>query len=414
MSRIDLDRTRASWWAVGAVLFAAVLFVLYSFVGTFVFGLFLYYATRPLYGEIEDRLPDAIKLGVPGAVRRRVPGGVARRVPHRSLAAALSLLLLALPVMVLLAYTVAISLQEFRKVSRRISLDPYLSIAQPYFDVSNPVTDPESLVTTTGGLDAIQRSLTTAIDYLGFVGNGLLHLFVMFALAFYLLRDDHRLAAWTRSFTDGDGVVETFLEAVDRSFHNVFFGNILNAIMTGAIGALCFSVLDAFAPASLSIPYPALVGLLAGVASLVPVVGMKLVYVPVTGYLAAVAATVGTGWWFVGAFVAVSFVVVDTIPDLVLRPYVSGRNIHTGSLMFAYIFGPLLFGWYGLFLGPLILVVVVHFSRIIVPELLHGVPIEPRAIDVTGEETKSAEESVTGRESDRSRGEAGESGPASS
>jgi hypothetical protein len=49
--------------------------------------------------------------------------------------------------------------------------------------------------------------------------------------------------------------------------------------------------------------------------------------------------------------------------------------------MFAYILGPVLFGWYGLFLGPLLLVLVVHFVRLVLPELVDGEPIEPTAVD---------------------------------
>jgi predicted PurR-regulated permease PerM len=81
------------------------------------------------------------------------------------------------------------------------------------------------------------------------------------------------------------------------------------------------------------------------------------------------------------AFAALSFVVVDTIPDLILRPYVSGRNLHVGLVMFAYIFGPLLFGWYGIFLGPMLLVFVVHFTRLVLPELISGTEIRPFSVD---------------------------------
>jgi len=59
---------------------------------------------------------------------------------------------------------------------------------------------------------------------------------------------------------------------------------------------------------------------------------MKLVYVPAAIYLFAVTLANGDGTvlWFPTAFALVSFVIVDTIPDLVLRPYVSGRNRHVG------------------------------------------------------------------------------------
>jgi hypothetical protein len=42
--------------------------------------------------------------------------------------------------------------------------------------------------------------------------------------------------------------------------------------------------------------------------------------------------------------------------------------------MFAYIFGPLLFGWYGLFLGPLLLVLITDFGRVVVHELVGSSP----------------------------------------
>jgi predicted PurR-regulated permease PerM len=206
----------------------------------------------------------------------------------------------------------------------------------------------------------------------------------MVAIAFYLLRDDFKLARWTRAaFSDQKGIVDAYGKAVDRDLSSVFFGNILNAVITGTIGAIAFSVLNLFAPPEIAVPYAALVGLLCGVASLIPIVGMKLIYVPVGLSLLGRSFALGTSqaWAFSIGFFVLAFVIVDTIPDLVLRPYVSGRGLHVGMVMFAYIFGPLLFGWYGLFLGPLLLVVIVHFFKIVLPELLAGESIQPYSVD---------------------------------
>jgi predicted PurR-regulated permease PerM len=206
----------------------------------------------------------------------------------------------------------------------------------------------------------------------------------MIAIAFYLLRDDHRLSRFVRrQFSDEGGVVEAYGRAVDRDFNSIFFGNILNALLTGTIGAAAYNTMNLFAP-GVVIPYPTLVGLLTGAASLIPIVGMKLVYFPISAYLGLETALASPALlWFPMLFFAVSLVVVDTIPDLVLRPYVSGRNLHIGLVMLAYIFGPLLFGWYGIFLGPMVLVLVVHFVRIVLPELVAGEPIRPWAVDPT-------------------------------
>ena len=353
------DRSRLAWWVIGALLAAVLVYVVHAYVGTFVFGVFLYYATRPVYRRLK------------------------RRVRPPSLAAAASLLLLALPAILLLAYTIAIAIQEYNRLPGDYQFATIEAYVQPYLNLSTVPQTPEELLAG-DGIGVLTELFDAASGYLGIIATALLHLFVVIVIAFYLLRDGHRLSRWVRRrFSDDAGVFEVYAAAVDRSFHQVFFGNILNAVITAVIGAIAYNLLNAVAPAGASIPYPTLLGLLAGVGSLVPVVGMKLVYFPAAAYLAAIGILEGRPGmlWLTGVFVVVSFVVVDTIPDLVLRPYVSGRNLHVGMVMLAYIFGPLLFGWYGFLLGPMLLVLIVHFARLVLPELIAGVPIQPMAVD---------------------------------
>ncbi|WP_018259248.1 AI-2E family transporter [Halomicrobium katesii] len=359
----DVDWPRTAWVALGFVLAAALVFVAYRFVGTFVFGLFVYYATRRLYRRVR------------------------RRIEQPSVAAGVSLVGMVLPALLLLAYTLGIALQQLNRFADEIDgagsgsqIDNLLQMAEPYLNLT-VLSDPTALLDNVGGVGTITTTLESALGYLGVVGTGLLHLFVMLALAFYLLRDDRRFAAWAGHLTAERTVFEEFVAAVDESFDKVFYGNILNAMITGLVGGIVYTLLNQIAPASVAIPYAALVGVLAGAASLIPIVGMKLVYVPMAAYLAVLAGTSGEGWWFVVAFAAVSFVVVDVIPDLLVRPYVSGGELHTGVLMFAYILGPLIWGWYGIFLGPIVLVLVTHFARIVLPELVTDEPIRAREVD---------------------------------
>ena len=360
----DVDRSQLGWWALGTALFAVVAYVVYSFVGTFVFGIFIYYATRPLHRRIQ------------------------RRIRPPSLAAAISIFVLALPALGLVVYVLVIVVRELQNYTETIPLD-----SSPLFDpaVVARLTGPEGLagvdvesLLSGENVDQLLTSIASAFDSITMVGVGLVHLFVMIALAFYLLRDDHRLSQWVlRRFSDDRGVLREFLRSVDRDLKNIFFGNILNAVLTGTIGVIAYTALNTVAPAGHLIPSPALVGMLAGIASLIPVVGMKLVYFPVVGFMGVRALLQGdtSALWFVATFAGVSFVVVDTIPDLVLRPYVSGRSIHVGSLMIAYTFGPLLFGWYGIFLMPMLLVFVIHFTRIVLPVLLEPEPLRPYTVD---------------------------------
>jgi len=394
-------RGRAAWWLFAAMLAVVVAYVAASFVGTLVFGLFLYYSTRPIHRRVR------------------------RRIGRPNVAAAVALFALALPALALATYTVVVAARQLEQLTA-------LDLGGLDDRLPELLADPMALLDEgrlfdVGSLDQLLSALASAADTLVFVGIVLLNLFVMVAFAFYLLRDDDRLAGWALGQFAGDGgVLERYGRAVDRDLESVFFGNILNALVTGVIGATVFSLLNVVAPAGATVPAAALFGLIAGVASLIPVVGMKLVYVPLAAYLAARALAAGdtAALPFVGLFLVVSFVVVDTIPDLLLRPYVSGRSLHVGAVMLAYTLGPLLFGWYGIFLMPVLLVLAVQFARIVLPELLAGGPTRadevgpdpdpaPDGADA-GDGSGSDDESgtVDGEGADRGRAEPGpDAGP---
>ncbi|MCU4740355.1 AI-2E family transporter [Halobacteria archaeon AArc-m2/3/4] len=356
----QFDRTRAPWWVLGALIAGVLLYILYTFIGTFVFGLFLYYATRPVYQRLVKRLGS------------------------RALAAVVSLITLAIPFMLLLAYTAAVAVQELSAAVGEDGFETLEEALEPYLDISELVSDPEQLLTSPASTDIVNTLLDNAPAYIGFFGTGALHVFVMLALAYYLLKDDHLLARWfLQTFGDDEAVLESYCTEIDRDFQNVFFGNILNAFITAIVGAFVFSVLNVWAPPAVAVPYAVLVGVLCGAASLIPVVGMKLVYVPVAIYLFVRAFMMAPTElvWFPLVFLVVAFVLVDFIPDMIIRPYVSGRDLHLGSIMLAYILGPLLFGWYGIFLGPMLLIVTVHFVREVLPVLVSETPIRPYSID---------------------------------
>jgi len=71
---------------------------------------------------------------------------------------------------------------------------------------------------------------------------------------------------------------------------------------SGAPGLLAVStyyVLDIIAPAGTGVHSPFLLGLLTGVATLIPAIGMKLIYYPYTGYLVWQVVSKGEGsLWF--------------------------------------------------------------------------------------------------------------------
>jgi predicted PurR-regulated permease PerM len=349
-------RNHPLWLLAGIVLLGLVGYVLSSFIGLVVVGLFVYYAARPVYRRLVDQ------------------------VGHPTIAAGLSIITLVLPMFLLVGYALLIVSRELRRLTdvvafrpQQIGLDPatYSRLTDPSFLFS-----PDARELLTGALSgSILESVVSIAETATTLGVILINLLAIVVLAFYLLRDDDRLARWVHTnLGTRETMFDEFLQAVDRDLSSIFFGNILNAIITGTIAVIAYSVLNVFAPAGTAIPAAALVGLLAGAASLIPIVGMKIIYVPVALYMTVrgVLTAGGESLWFVVLFAVVSVIVVDSIPDFLLRPYVSGKNIHIGSLMLAYILGPLFFGWYGLFLMPALLVVVVQFAMVVVPSLNLG------------------------------------------
>jgi predicted PurR-regulated permease PerM len=353
---LGLDRQRLALWAVTGVVLLGLWGFAWRFVGTLVVGLFVYYVCRPVFARIHAR------------------------VDNRTVAVAVTLVTIALPTLALVGWTVAIlvvAITDFlgSAESERLAayLQPYLGAAAEFGSLDQVVrriaADPRGFTEELGPLltDAA-RGFIGVLATLGGIG---LQAFIVLVIAFYLLRDDVRIAAWARTtLAPGGSIVETYLVRVDRDLERIFFGNILNALLTGLIAVVSYLLLNTIAPTVVRIPEPTLVGILVGVSSLVPAIGIKLVTWPLGFYLLARAALLDPpSVWFPGVFFLVSFVVVDYIPDQLLRPYVSGRGLHVGAVMLAYLFGPLLFGWYGIFLGPLLLAVVFEFGRVVVPWL---------------------------------------------
>ena len=360
LDRLPSSKSRTAWWFVVGALAAAVGLFVYSFVGTFVLGLFVYYGVRPLH----DRL--------------------AARLDSRSLSATVTMLAVVLPVLALLTYAGAMALQEVTKLAG----PDLVAVLEQRLPVSV-----DSLATLTRrplatfraqgvSVGSLQRSLKTVLGMLTFLGTGLLHLTLALSFAFFLLRDGPRLATWFRADVRGEGSpVYTYLKAVDDDLETVYFGNVLTVLLVTVAAVLLYNGFAFVMPQSITLPAPTLLAILTGLATFVPLVVGKLVYVPVTVYLAAQAVNSGVGLWVPVAFLAACFLALDLFPQTVLRPLVSGRSLHSGLVLFAYVLGAALFGWYGLFLGPLIAVLAVQAAKLILPELTHGDPVTSASSD---------------------------------
>lgn len=206
-----------------------------------------------------------------------------------------------------------------------------------------------------GNLDAIREKLgagisdsfqTLAAQALNLgqqAASFLLSLTVMLYLSFFLLRDGPGLTALVVEAVPLQpshrvALVEKFAAVVRATIK----GNMVVAIVQGALGAIIFSLLG--------IGGALIWGVIMAFLSLIPAVGTGLVWVPVAIYLFATGAVVKGGILvFCGVFVI-------GLVDNFLRPILVGRDTRMPDYMvlISTLGGLELFGMSGLIVGPVI------------------------------------------------------------
>ncbi|WP_135854876.1 AI-2E family transporter [Halorussus salinus] len=377
MVELPDERERLAWWGLTLAVAGVFAFVLWSFVGTIVLGIFIYYGARPLYRRLRTEFSS----------------------DH---AADLTLLIVLVPVFALVGYTVLVGLDQLSQLTGT-DLESYARFVPGSPEQATALVENARGLLGSGPMRGqMEQALSAAIGVFTTLTGGLAHLVLAFLLAFTLLREDDRIAAWFRDQFGAEGsAVYAYAEAVDEDLRTVYVGNVLTVFAVIVLGLVVYNGLDLLAPPTIGVPVPTLLALLTGLATLVPLVVGKIVYVPVGIYLAYLAATGPGPLWFPAVFFGACFVLLDLLPVAVLRPYIAGRNIHGGLMIFAYIGGTMLFGWYGLFLGPLLVVVGVHLARIVLPGLVHGEPVTGvvRAAESLGADPETVAEGPTADES---------------
>ncbi|PSQ09792.1 AI-2E family transporter [Halobacteriales archaeon QS_5_70_15] len=355
------DRDRIGWWLYVLVLAGAALFLAYSFVGILVLGLFGYYATRPICNRV-SRLVDSDRI-----------------------AALLTVLVVLLPILLVVLYASAQVVTSIDQAfggtalsalaTRVAGLDaiPLERRAQ----LLSVLSDPLSLRDALQG--SIWSNVGTGLEVIQGVFGAILLLGLSITLSYALLERDDVISDRFVALAGGrDTTAYAYARAIDEDLESVFFGNLLFVIVMGVIATATYAATNLVAPTGLRVPMVLVLGFLTGLTSIIPIVVGKVVYLPVVALLAFQATGAeGSHLPFVGGVLLVYFLVLDFLPQSFIQPYISGQEFDAMVLVFAYILGPVLFGWYGFFLLPIVAVLILEAIRIVLPELVRGDPRRP-------------------------------------
>lgn len=177
--------------------------------------------------------------------------------------------------------------------------------------------------------------------------------FIMFFSLFYIFIDGKKLV---KKLMELSPLKDSYEETLIKKFNSITRGTIrgifLIAAIQGALGAVLFWVTG--------IPSPAFLGILMGVASVIPSIGTGLVWLPV-GIIMLVLGNVT-----VGVIILVAGVLIIGTVDNILSPKLIGKDsqMHPLLILFSILGGIVLFGAMGFIVGPIIMSLFVVFWEI--------------------------------------------------
>lgn len=309
---------------------------------------------------------------------------VHRRIPNVSLAALATVLLLLLVILLPATYLATTLTGELRDAYSALEHDSrqeggwsaYLShfvdLPIQWIAARTGMTAPSlksMLVERAESLSAASlRWLSSLLTNLASTLGKLL--FVLFVTFFLFQSGDRVRNAATRYLPIEDHRLNRLLDVMQ----NAIIANIYGMIAVGAVQGLLVGV--GFAICGLR--SPVLWGLVGAVASLIPVVGTALVWVP------GVIILLISGTWGKALFLIAWGVLVVGMSDNFVRPWVLRRGVElsTLSIFLSLMGGVQVFGFIGLFAGPIIFTMAYVVVKMLHEERLEW---EGRPVPIAGE-----------------------------
>jgi predicted PurR-regulated permease PerM len=211
------------------------------------------------------------------------------------------------------------------------------------------------------GFETITQSFGALLDFATRLGGIFFQIFLASLLTAYVLYKEHTIHHIVESIENEH--IKNFIHFVDEGLRQLIYSMILTAAVTGIIATILYGLFG--------VPFATLLGLLTGIVALIPVLGAWLVYVPVSIFIYTQGNTI-----LALIFLGLSIVLVSTLPDIVVRPILICRHEHIDMmlLMLGFVMGAFAFGAVGTILGPLLVIILVGFTRTFLPEVAKSHP----------------------------------------
>ncbi len=174
--------------------------------------------------------------------------------------------------------------------------------------------------------------------------RGVFGFFFWVVVLYYFLKDGEALRLWFKETLPLPAVQQDFMvhRFMDMA-SSLVVGNGFAALLQGTIGGMIF--------AALGLPGPVLWGVVMSILAFIPVVGISIVFVPVSLVLLLVGSTSKA------MLVFFPLLIVSAVVEYWLKPMLVGRRaqMHTLLVFLSLVGGLEAFGAVGLLMGPLVM-----------------------------------------------------------
>ncbi|QGA80725.1 AI-2E family transporter [Candidatus Nanohalobium constans] len=152
-------------------------------------------------------------------------------------------------------------------------------------------------------------------------------------------------------------IIQNLVNSTENIFKGVFLTQAIVAVILGAIMGLGLWLISAL---TTPIPLIPLWAILVGVASLLPLVANFMIYVPLGGYFMTSAGEPIKGM----LVITFGLIFLQIMPEIFLRPYIGSKRLdeHPLIVFLGFLAGPLVLGFKGLILGPVVLILTKEFA----------------------------------------------------
>ncbi|MEW5913841.1 MAG: AI-2E family transporter [Thermodesulfobacteriota bacterium] len=356
--------TAASRWFFGIAILL-VLYLSYQLVRPFLVPIFLAVVLAVMGGPLYAKMLWLVR---------------GRRTLAAAITVVLFIVIIVLPLYFITGVIASQALDMYNSVSRELQGDSLQQSVQQGLGHLGPWLDRLQDALGMSKADVLQQAgelvrRVSSLLYSNLAGllKGITNLVIDFVLmmivTFYLLMDGHTAAERLLSLSPlPEGMSRQMRDEVLSIMRSTFTGTVVLALLQGVLGGLGFWIFG--------VPNAPFWGTVMVFASVVPMVGTALVWVPGGVYLMAV------GHLGQGVGVLIWCLVAAVGCDNFLRPrLISGASgLHPVLVFFSVLGGLSLFGVVGLLLGPMVLALLLSLLEIYRLHILHasgGLPAAP-------------------------------------